>query len=109
MANLLEAPHLQISSLPPKQRFSLESVRHSESLDTVKSEKGLAAIPRPFCLGLTTNEPYISFCLPPKAQGGGGGLVLTDLCSMGHWPSQAVFNVPRITGLYLFPMHNNKD
>lgn len=99
MANLLEAPHLQISPLPPKQRFSLESVRHSESLDTVKSEKGLAA----------TNEPYISFCLPPKAQGGGGGLVLTDLCSMGHWPSQAVFNVPRITGLCLFPMHNNKD
>lgn len=89
MAKLLEAPHLQFSPFPPKQRFSPESVRHSESLDTMKSEKGLAAILDHFAWVLQQRS-HISFCLPPKAQGWGGrcrGSFLTDLCSMGHPPS----------------------
>lgn len=69
MANLMEGPHLPISPFLKNQRFSLESVRYSESLDTMKPEKGLAAIPRPLLLGSFNKwATFLPVCL---LRGGG--------------------------------------
>lgn len=37
-----------------------------------------------FCLGLRTNEPHFFLF---ASWGAGGKVLLTDLCSVGHWPS----------------------
>lgn len=50
MAKLLSAPYLPITPLFKKQRLALESVRHCQSLDAMKLEKGVAAIPGPVLL-----------------------------------------------------------
>lgn len=69
MASLMEGPHLPISPFLKNQGFSLESVRHSESLDTMKPEKGLAAIPRPLMLGSCNKRAtFLPVCL---LRGGG--------------------------------------
>lgn len=73
----------QFSPFLKPQRFPLESVRPSGSLDTRKPEKGLAAIPRPFLLGSYNKAATFPACLLRS----GGKVLCTHLSSVGHWPS----------------------